>query len=642
MHMTRISDKLHRFRKTIRQIPSWKFFLAFAVILSGTAITGLYVSFQLNSQSQLYRFNSYPALTQFITTHQSPTRYGWGWGGLEINTFADQSNTLQTGTSGYSTTNVQVEGVDEPDCVKTDGNFIYTISNDEIIIIETNPPEDAHIVNRLRPNGKPGTILLFESKLVIISGREYSPESHQWGNHEIFLEIYDISDPLEITLDQWFSFEGRYQGARLIDQFLYFIFQIRATDSNGTTLLPSLTVNGEQWTIPAEAIYYDPEAYDSTFMYTMVLGLDISNPVADPYIETVLTGYNSCTIYASHFNLYLAISHYNFDNPALLWMPGSGMGQTTTVIHRFQIMLGQMLYKGSGEVPGFLINQFALDEFQGYLRVATTSWNSEMEILDSEPQETWVQSSNVFILNPQMQIEGELTGLAPGESIYSVRFMGPTGYLVTFWKVDPLFVIDLSNPAAPLLQGELEIPGYSDYLHPLGDGQLLGIGKDVAQDETWWWYQGVKLSIFNATNPYEPAEQARLVIGARGTDSYALHDHKAVLVDPESHLLVLPILLAEHIDNTTTHDPWDFGTYIWQGAYVFTVDPNTATISVRGQITHLEDPMALQTDRWELEPWFIKRSLYIGNILFTISEKYVAFHDLDTLVQIGELALSPT
>ncbi len=641
--MTRISDKLHKLRKTISQIPSWKFFLAFAVILSGTAITGVYVGFQLNSQSQLYRFNSYPALTQFIYTHHSPTRYGWGWGfgDITISALEDQSSTLPSGTSGYSTTNVQVEGVDEPDCVKTDGNFLYTISNDEIIIIDTNPPEDAHIINRLWPNGKPGTILLFESKLVIISGREDSPESH-WGTYEIFLEIYDVSDPLEITLDQWFSFEGRYQGARLIDQFLYFIFQISATDSDGNTQVPSIIVNGEQWTIPAEAIYYDPETYDYTFMYTMVLGLDISNPAAEPYIETILTGANTCTVYASHFNLYLGISHYNFDNSALLWMSGSARGQTTTVIHRFQIMLGQMLYKGSGEVPGFLINQFALDEFQGYLRVATTSWNRETEVLDSEPQETWVQSSNIFILNPEMQIEGALTGLAPGESIYSVRFMGTTGYLVTFWKVDPLFVIDLSNPSAPQLQGELEIPGYSDYLHPLGDGQLLGIGKDVAQDETWWWYQGLKLSIFNATDPYQPKELTRLVIGVRGTESYALHDHKAVLVDLERHLLVIPILLAEYNDNSTTHIPWDYGTYVWQGAYVFTVDPDTATISVRGQITHLDDPLALQTERWELEPQFIKRSLYIGNILFTISEKSVALHDLDTLIQIDELELAPT
>jgi uncharacterized secreted protein with C-terminal beta-propeller domain len=241
-----------------------------------------------------------------------------------------------------------------------------------------------------------------------------------------------------------------------------------------------------------------------------------------------------------------------------------------------------------------------------------------------------------------LKVIGSLEGLAPGEWIYSVRFLGDTGYLVTFFKIDPLFVIDLSCPSSPALLGQMEMTGYSDYLHPLGNYQLLGIGKDTAPGgETWAWYAGLKLSLFNTTNPGEPTERTRLIIGVRGTESEALHDHKAVLVDPDRQLLVIPVLLAEYDENETNPAPPICGRYVTQGAFVFHLDYATANLTLRGVVSHLVEGLDLHFQRLEAQPFFVTRILYIGDVLYTLSQYKLAFNDLTTLAPIGELILSP-
>jgi uncharacterized secreted protein with C-terminal beta-propeller domain len=315
---------------------------------------------------------------------------------------------------------------------------------------------------------------------------------------------------------------------------------------------------------------------------------------------------------------------------------------TTTVIHRFSIAEGHAFYKASGQVPGYLVNQFALDEFRGHLRVATTSWTPSTA--DDPASQTWTQASNVFVLNLHLNIQGRLEGLAPGEEIYSVRFMGETGYLVTFYKTDPLFVVELSNPTQPQLLGELEITGYSDYLHPIDDQHLLGIGKDVAisDDTDWWWYQGVKLSIFDVTDRCNPLESRRLVLGVRGTESEILQDHKAILIDTARNLLVIPLLLAEHPENTTNPPPYEHGEYVWQGAAIFHLNHTTDTLELRGQISHITDTSALTEDCWACRPYFVNRMLYIGDVLYTLSNYKLSLHNLNSLTPICDIIIDPS
>ena len=173
-----------------------------------------------------------------------------------------------------------------------------------------------------------------------------------------------------------------------------------------------------------------------------------------------------------------------------------------------------------------------MDEYEQHFRIATTT----RQVWDSDK----MSSNNVYILDDELDVVGELEDLAPGEKIYSVRFMGKKGYIVTFKKIDPLFVIDLSDHSNPLVLGKLKIPGYSDYLHPYDENHLIGIGKDTveAADELtesrgldFGWYQGVKMAIFDVTDVENPIELHKVVIGDRGTDSPVLYDHKAFLFD---------------------------------------------------------------------------------------------------------------
>ncbi|MBS3150107.1 beta-propeller domain-containing protein, partial [Candidatus Woesearchaeota archaeon] len=202
-----------------------------------------------------------------------------------------------------------------------------------------------------------------------------------------------------------------------------------------------------------------------------------------------------------------------------------------TIIHKFNLDDGNIKYLGKMNAPGTVLNQFSMDEFDGNFRIATTinKWDNFGKNKSK---------NNIYIFNEDLKLIGSLEDLAPGETIYSARFMGKRGYLVTFKKVDPFFVIDL---------GKLKIPGFSDYLHPYDENHIIGIGKEAveAKQGDFAWYQGMKLAIFDVSDVNNPVELHKITIGDRGTDSEALHEHKAFLFDREKQLLVIPITLAE-------------------------------------------------------------------------------------------------
>jgi uncharacterized secreted protein with C-terminal beta-propeller domain len=604
------------------------------LILATVATVGLYVGTQLPFPPHLYQFRSYAELVQFVQTHQpSPDTFGWITVGIALEGGGQRPGVA--GTSGYSTTNVQVKGVDEPDYVKTDGIYLYTVRNEDVLVIRAYPPEQAAIIGMVQPAGSPEALFLYNSTRLVVISQFYSRTTYgvilETG---LVVEVFDVSQPDQPTSSQKVTFTGRYLGARLIDRYLYLVASNEARSSSGQVSLPTLEVGGTTWVIPATTIYYDPTTYDYSFAYTLALSLNIADPAAVPEVETFLGGCGGTTIYASLTNLYIGVSEYSQERL-----------NTETAIHRFSVAEGKIDYAGSGEVDGYLINQFALDEYDGYLRVATTSWiptPTPTTGLAVWPSPGATRVNNVYVMDMALNVVGRVEGLAPGESIYSVRFLGDIGYLVTFFKTDPLFVIDLSVPTSPILLGELEVTGYSDYLHPLGDQQLLGIGKDAAPaGETWWWYEGVKLSLFNTSNPCEPTERARLVLGVRGTDSEALRDHKAVLVDSTRHLLVIPVLLAEYDENMTYPTPPEWGRYVTQGAFVFHLDPAVANLTLRGVVSHLVGGLNSSYYPWESQPFFVTRSLYIGEVLYTLSPYKLALNDLVTLAPIGEVILNP-
>lgn len=618
-----------------RRPPSLHVLVAVTLILASVTTAGIYVGMQLPIPPQLYRFGSYADLVQFVRIHHPSATSDWFYGDAMV-LASGLSQGGWRGTAGYSTTNVQVEGVDEPDYVKTDGTYVYTVRNEDVLVIRAYPPDEAAIVATLKPEGLPQELFIYNSARLVVISRIYIEYEGGWRSPTgVAIEVFDVSQPDRPQPSQEVTLAGECLGARLIGEHLYVVVNSPVQNSSGQVTLPDVEVGSATSVIPANAIYYDPGAFDYNFLYTMAIALDITDPAAVPEIETFLGGCGGTTIYASLSSLYIGVSQYAWGNR---W-------ETSTTIHRFSIFEGSIDYVGSGEVSGYLINQFALDEYNGYLRVATTSWiPTPAPIIGSTfwSRTMATRVSNVYVLNLYLNVVGSLEGLAPGESIYSVRFLGDTGYLVTFFKTDPLFVVDLSSPRLPKLLGELEVSGYSDYLHPLGTNQLLGIGKDaVPAGETWWWYAGVKLSLFNTTNPCKPTERARLVLGVRGTDSEALHDHKAVLVDSTRQLLAIPVLLAEYDENETNPAPPQYGRYVTQGAFIFNLDHTTATLTQRGVISHLVKGFDPDYGLWEARPFFVTRSLYIGDVLYTLSQYKLAFNDLATLASIGEIILSP-
>jgi len=236
-----------------------------------------------------------------------------------------------------------------------------------------------------------------------------------------------------------------------------------------------------------------------------------------------------------------------------------------------------------------------------------------------------------------LSVIGELENLAVGENLHSARFIADRCYLVTFKNTDPLFVIDLSDPTTPAVLGQLKIPGYSNYLHPYDENHLIGVGKETveANEGDFAWYQGVKISVFDVSNVSNPIQIANYTIGDRGTDSPILTDHKAFLFDKSKNLLVIPVLVAE-INETQYPEgvpPYAYGTPIWQGAYVFNITL-TEGLVLRGKVTHGEDGAGVPESSY-----WVKRALYIENVLYTVSDKKIKMNSLEDLTEIKEIQL---
>jgi uncharacterized secreted protein with C-terminal beta-propeller domain len=316
-------------------------------------------------------------------------------------------------------------------------------------------------------------------------------------------------------------------------------------------------------------------------------------------------------------------------------MPNEEWGGEATMVYKIRVERSDIEYVAEGLVPGRVLNQFSMDEHKGYFRIATT--------LGRVSRSGSITSNNVYILNSTLGVEGRLEGLAPGEDIYSARFMGGRCYLVTFKKVDPLFVIDLTDPKEPMVLGKLKIPGYSDYLHPYDEDTLIGIGKETveAEEGDFAWYQGVKISLFDVSDVANPKELAKYEIGDRGTDSPALRNHKAFLFSKSRNLLVIPTLLAE-IDPgryAGRIPPNTHGEYVNQGAFVFDISKDRG-ITLRGIVTHIEDPQEFLKSGYMFDsPYSVERSLYIENILYTVSQGMIKMNSLDDLSEIGRIDL---
>jgi uncharacterized secreted protein with C-terminal beta-propeller domain len=570
----------------------------------------------------LDKFTSYTQMFQFLNrSHTNPPYYYRPQiGGTLLRTFSALEADAGKQTLDYSTTNIQVEGVDEVDIIKTDGQYIYLAAVNRIHIAQAYPPEEAAVTATIKLNDTIIGIFVNEDRLVV-----FTQGYPDWRYYEAVVQyqtqirIFDIEDRNNPALENEITLDGYYYNSRMIGEYIYVTTNHPAYIKDEEIILPTITRNNETEKVEATDVYYsDAEDYYHSFTTVVSINIETSEIIH----EAFLVGYSTC-LYVSPNNIYIATPKYGEDTQ-------------TTEIHRIHIDNGDITYETSGQVPGYVLNQFSMDEYNDNFRIATTQGNTARTFAQA------ASTNNVYILDQNLTIIGRLEELAPNEQIYSARFTGTRCYLVTFKKVDPLFVISLEDPANPRVLGKLKIPGYSNYLHPYDNNLLMGIGKETveAEEGDFAWYQGVKLSLFDASDVENPKEVDKYIIGDRGTDSPVLHDHKALLINKERNLLVIPVLVAE-IDEEKYPGgvPANaYGDFVWQGAYVFTITENT--IELRGGITHLDDDSELlKSGYYFSSEYSVKRSFYIEDYLYTISDKKVRINNLADLSVVNEIDL---
>jgi inhibitor of cysteine peptidase len=578
----------------------------------------------------LQRFSSYQELKEFLNTAPSYPGYWYMNDGRgDVLFFGDAKATAELGDSNYSRTNIQVEGVDEADIVKSDGEYIYLATDNRVIIARAYPPEEARVLCELELEGNIEGLFVNGDRLAVLEGSGpvygiWREDSSSYGYEvKTSIRVYDVADKENPVQQRELSIDGYYVSSRMIGDYVYLVASGSAWMGRNNVSLPRIYGDNGAVEIQPADIWHS-ETPDNGYGFTTMMSVNMVNDDEEPVHETLLVG-SASTIYVSPSNIYVTFPD---------WSSGSGK----TSIHRIHIDEGQIEYHATGEVPGSLLNQFSMDEQGEYFRVATTAWNAST----FEAQ----QSNNVYILDQKLDIYGRLENLAPGEQIHSARFMGSRCYLVTFKKVDPLFVIDLTDPAQPKVLGELKITGYSDYLHPYDENHVIGIGKEAiaAEEGNFAWYQGVKISLFDVSDVANPKEIAKYEIGDRGTDSPVLYDHKAFLFDRSKNLLVLPVNVAEidPSDYPGGVPSWAYGESVWQGAYVFDISLERG-LELKGKITHCTSkplPSWSSSFDWDTYRCSIERSLYIGNVLYTISDQQIGMNDLETLKEIGEINLN--
>ncbi|HHX50273.1 MAG TPA: hypothetical protein GX711_02400, partial [Clostridia bacterium] len=569
---------------------------------------------------------------------------------------------------------VQVAGVDEADLVKTDGEYIYQVNRGRVIIIKSYPGEKmsiAHTLNFRDSSFVPRELYIDEKYLVVVGtahrpvpmipeekilpGPDIYPPPY-YGENTVKALIYDLGDKSSPQFLRQVEIEGSYVSSRKIGSSLYLVankylnyhIMDQPSEQSGDNHLPSYldtAGSGEFKKMDYGEIRYFPGFV--TPNYLLVGGVNLDLPEKEMKLEAFLgAGEN---IYASLNNLYVAMTLYSWEQPLIARSKPHIISHQDrrTALYKFALQEGEIKYQARGEVPGSVLNQFSLDEYGEYFRIATTTgevWRDD----------EYTSKNNLYVLDEGLEVVGRLEDLAPGETIYSVRFMGDRAYVVTFKTVDPLFVLDLQDATNPRVLGALKIPGYSDYLHPYDENYLLGFGKDAVEIPVkdgqgkivgaTAYYQGMKVALFDVRDVHNPVQLFSENIGDRGTDSELLRNHKALLFNREKNLLAFPVTVME----VTNH--WQdgkgsatrYGEFAFQGAYVYNLDPVNG-FQLKGRITHLEEEDYLKAgSSWYNSDLNVERILYIGDTIYTLSQGKITAHGLDRLEEKGVLNIPGT
>lgn len=659
------------------------------------------IKFDPSADIKEKEFQSVEEYQNFIKDNQGSSYYGrGGWGGavkaLAVNSMSvdmmetapmamDDGATTSAQDLDFSETNNQVKGVDEADIIKTDGNYIYTLSKNNLIIMKAYPAVDAEVLASIDlEDMHPESVFIEENKLAVF-GSIYNNDVFKEIDFTprqgmSFITIYDTTDKTNPQVVKEYKFEGSYYNGRMYDGKIYILTKTQPIYRTKYPL-PVYIEDSKINEITLDRISYYPLPYDNPQLVT-VHKLDFkTNQLKDSLAVTVDWGQN---VYMSKENLYItseeSINEWDLEKEVLvellepyltdfdrelikkikktdndvlskqekenkIYEIYMSYGETIpsdeqeeleekadellekklkeieffhyTIINK--IDLEDLRVVANSKVPGNIINQFSMDEFEGNFRIATTVPSRWSRIKD-ERRDSF---NNVFILDEGLEQVGELTNLAEDESIYSARFMGERLYMVTFKQIDPFFVIDLSNPKNPSVLGELKIPGFSRYLHPYDKNTVIGIGQDATESGRT---KGLKISLFNVEDVENPEEIAKFVTDEKYASSTALWEHKAFLFNRERNLMVIPAYSQSY----HWEDKYD-DTESYNGAFVFKITSDE--IALRGLVDH---------SKYAEHSWAaaVERSLFIEDMLYTKSTNMIRINSLDDLHSVKNVTLS--
>lgn len=505
----------------------------------------------------------------------------------------------------YGQTNTQVENVDEADIIKNDGKYLYILSggvynygkravtvvdagNMKVASkIEVDEEDFYYNIQEMYVHGDRLVLVAneYEKKEVKDENEDgkvaYDAAYPYYGSQgQVVSFLYDITDRKNPIFVRKVSQDGsRYISSRMIDGVLYTLssYVVRGDSENEVKNNAVPEVDGEH--INCDCIYvYD---YDSK-SYTVLSAYDTKINGGEVNSLSVLGGGDE--VYCSGDALYVARTNYDDEKG------------NYSDIYAFSLNGTEIAYKASGTVKGNFLNQFSFDEYEGNLRVATTYYSYKHD----------VDVSSIYVLNKNLELIGSLEDIAYDEQVKSVRFMGDTGFIVTFRNTDPLFTLDLSDPTAPKVVGEVKLPGFSSYLHPVGDGLVVGLGYDG--DEENADFNTVKVSLFDVSDMKNPKEVDTFVL--KDVSSAALYNHKAFIYYPEEKLIGFPV---EHYDQRTV------------------LSYKLLKIENRVIESHLG-----YTHKTERMTGDVFRGTYIGDKLYTIDNYNVCEFSIDTAALLRE------
>ncbi|MBX3224467.1 MAG: beta-propeller domain-containing protein [Labilithrix sp.] len=595
-----------------------------------------------------------------------------------------------SGASQTSKTNNQVAGVDEADFVKNDDKYLYIVANGALRILQAWPANEAREVAKVTLGGEPRKLFVEGDRALVyvavpsssngggVFGGSYYGGECTYGydcvpsgdGTRTKVLVFDIANRAAPAKVREIELSGSLLSARRVGNAVHTVVvdartidgledyptdfrdDYRADPSTRRAAMkqawealrqrnlaaianvdvlamaPTATESGAP-IVPACTGYYRPSVAEGT-TFTTLFSIDIAGGA--PTTATVIS--DPGVVYASDSGLYMSVPHSR--SPGAGWYDSMRSEDHASLVHKFRIGATPSLtgYEASGIVKGRVLNQFALDEHDGHLRVATTSGHSP------DPQ----AHSTMSVLERQdgsLVLRGKVDDIAPTEDIRSVRFDGPRGYVVTFKKTDPLYVFDLANPTAPSITGELKIPGFSTYMHMMDEKHLLTIGYDANDQGGFAWFSGVMLQIFDVSDMTNPTLAHKEIIGTRGSSSEALTNHLAFTYYAPKSLLALPMTVCEGGSGSSSGTEMTFS-----GLMVYDVTAQSG-FAKRGQVSHPNAPAGSNPyDSRACEGWWtnarseVRRSVIMDDFVYSISERRVKVNGLGNLsADIAEISL---